>query len=136
MYGTTGLLCTPHAPSSSAYACFCKDTQKKDNTQLLSTLSTHVMSAISQNWDATLGPQIGSHFLGSYITSGPEVKVGFLTGFSFVQIHSPNSKLFQLIQLNRAYALPILRCIYHQQLPSSIFSRSDLAAASTCCSCS
>ena len=131
MYGTTELLRTPHdAPSSSAYARF-----RKDNTQLLSTLSTHMMSAISQNWDATLGPQIGSHFWGSYITSGPEVK-GFLTGFSFVQIHSPNSKLFQFIQLNRAYALPILRCIYHQQLPSSIFSRSNLAAASTWCSCS
>ena len=62
MYGTTELLRTPHAPSSSAYVCFRNDTQKKDNTQLLPTLSTHMMSAILQNWDATLGPQIGSHF--------------------------------------------------------------------------
>ena len=117
-----------------------------------SLLSTHVMSAIN----ATLGPQIGSHFLVLYNTCGPVVKVvkvGFLTGFRYVPIHSPNSKTFQLIALNieRYLFTPPKNCMLssfcvasfsdlsgsdHQQLPSSILSRSDLAAASTCRSCS
>ena len=86
-----------------------------------SLLSTHVMSAIN----ATLGPQIGSHFLVLYNTCGPVVKVvkvGFLTGFRYVPIHSPNSKTFQLIALNierylftppkKLHAFFVLRCIF------------------------
>ena len=72
------------------------------------------------------------------------VKVGFLTGFSCFQIHSPNSKAWNWTNwaVNVTFShlqklcSSILRCVYHRQLPSSILSRSDLAAASTCRSCS